>query len=151
MEIPWQVLPVILLVLLIALFVFQGFEKKTVKIINSDGKEITVNVEIANTTAKRMKGLMFKSELGEHEGMLFVFDRPGRYGFWMVNTTIALDAIFFDENKTAVDIISMDPCGLNLSCKTHYPEKDALYVLEVNKGFAGRNSIRKGDRLIIQE
>ena len=67
MEIPWQVLPVILILLIIAFFVFQSFEKKTVKIINSDGKEITVNVEIANTTAKRMKGLMFRSHLGEYD------------------------------------------------------------------------------------
>lgn len=150
MEIPWQVLPVILLLLIVAFFVFQSFEKKTVKIINSDGKEITVNVEIANTTAKRMKGLMFRSHLGEYDGMLFVFDSPAKHGFWMVNTSIALDAIFFDENKTVVDIISMEPCGL-IPCKTHYPEKEALYALEVNKGFAERNRIKKGNKLIIQE
>ncbi len=150
MEIHWLVLPVILF-LLIAIFLSQSFEKKTVKITNSNGKEITVNVEIADTTAKRMRGLMFRSSLGEYDGMLFVFDSPAKHGFWMVNTTIALDAIFFDENKTAVDIISMEPCGLNLSCKTHYPEKNALYVLEVNKGFAERHSIRKGNKMVIQE
>ncbi len=129
--------------LLIAFIYTQSFiEKKRITLVNAEGKKIDVIVEIAADPFKKARGLMFRQSLGDFEGMLFVFDKAGRHGFWMVNTTLALDAIFFDGDKKVVDIIPMHPCGsIAEQCKVYYPQKEAKYVLEVNQGFAEKNWI----------
>ncbi len=140
----------LLLVLLILLLYTQLMVgKKQIAVTNRDGERIELNVEIADDAVKRARGLMFRESLGENEGMLFVFGSPGRHGFWMVNTTIPLDAIFFDEEGFVVDIISMEPCGM-INCPVYRPEREAIYVLEVNRGFSVSNKIEKGkSRLIL--
>lgn len=131
-----------LLLFLIFLYTQIFIEKKQFIIINDEGKKIVVSVEVANDSFKHARGLMFRDKLGEHEGMLFVFEKPGKYGFWMVNTTIPLDAIFFNENKKVVEVITMEPCkSIVEQCKIYYPQNNALYVLEINKGFAAKNKI----------
>ncbi len=134
----------IIAILLIFLYTQFAVEKKRMTIINSKGEKINLLVEVASDPFKRTRGLMFRQALGENEGMLFVFDKPNRYGFWMVNTTIALDAVFFDENKRVVDIAQMHPCKtLAEQCKVYYPKKAAKYVLEANLGFAEKNGIEE--------
>jgi uncharacterized membrane protein (UPF0127 family) len=133
---------------IILLFVFlytqTVVDKKRITVTNSKNEKINVIVEIASDPLKRAAGLMFRQELGENEGMLFIFDRPGLYGFWMVNTTMPLDAVFFDENKKVVDIIRMEPCKqIAEQCRVYLPKKPAKYALEVNRGFAERNSIKE--------
>jgi uncharacterized membrane protein (UPF0127 family) len=111
----------------------------------SDGSMVSLSAEIADNPVTRAKGLMGRSSLGENEGMLFVFDSPGIYSFWMLNTSIPLDAIHIAENGTVVDIIQMEPCGLNVTKCPSYPGKaPAKYVLEVNQGFAKRHGIKTG-------
>ncbi|MEM2909303.1 MAG: DUF192 domain-containing protein [Candidatus Bilamarchaeaceae archaeon] len=117
--------------------------RKQIRITNKNGEIVTVTVEIADNPIKRAKGLMFRQSLGEYEGMLFVFTASGRYSLWMVNTTIPLDAIFFDENRRVVDIIRMKPCNLP-PCPTYSPKKNAKYILEVNAGFAEAHGITEG-------
>lgn len=137
-------LAVILLVLLFY-FVSAKGEKRRITLINSEGKRIDINVEIADNMTTRMKGLMNRSSLGEYEGMLFVFDKPSVYAFWMLNTTIPLDAIHIAQNGTIVDIIEMEPCGFNVTnCRIYTPKAAALYVLEANKGFSIKNKLEIG-------
>src|SRR5664279_2881599 len=64
----------------------------------------TINIEIADTEAERTLGLGNRSTLPENNGMLFVFDKPGNYGFWMKDTNFPLDFIWIDENKNIIDI-----------------------------------------------
>ncbi len=114
-------------------------------ITNPDASFVYVDAEIADNMVTRAKGLMGRKSLGENQGMLFVFDSTGLYPFWMLNTSISLDAIFIAENGTVVDIIQMEPCGLNpTSCPRYIPKADSRYVLEVNKGFAERHGIAIG-------
>jgi len=142
---------VILLILLILYFVTARGPAKKITITNPDGSEVSVSVEIANSTATRMKGLMGRKSLGGDEGMLFVFDRPSIYSFWMVNTTIPLDGVFIAENGTVVDIIEMAPCGWNITDCPHYiPKAPAKYVLEVNRGFCAEHGIQTGKSRVIQ-
>ena len=134
-----------LAVLLILYFITARGPVKRISITNGDGTVVPVSVEIANNTATRMKGLMGRKSLGEGDGMLFVFDSPGKHSFWMMNTTIPLDALFIAGNGSVVDIIQMQPCGWNVTnCPTYAPKAEAKYVLEVNQGFAGRNGIETG-------
>jgi hypothetical protein len=122
---------------------FSGTKKDQMTIIGSDGSKTTVEFEIADTQLKKMRGLMFRKSLPAESGMLFIFDKPGKYSFWMANTTIPLDAIYFSPNGTVVDVISMDPCGM-LNCPKYTPKASAQYILEVNQGFAKENNILVG-------
>ncbi|MEM4165966.1 MAG: DUF192 domain-containing protein [Candidatus Bilamarchaeaceae archaeon] len=143
----------VFLIVLVAAFLYTQFfvEKRRITIINDDGERIEVNVEIAADPIKHSRGLMFRKHLEEDGGMLFIFEKPGRYGFWMVNTTIPLDAIFFDDRRDVVDIITMEPCAsLVEQCKIYTPISDARYVLEVNKGFAAKNKIGKKSKFIFE-
>lgn len=137
----------VIVLLFVFYFITAKGEKKKLVLINSEGSEISIDAEIADNMTTRAKGLMGKKSLGEYEGMLFVFDRPGIYSFWMLNTTIALDAIFIDGNGNVVEVIEMDPCGLNvLNCSrnSYKPKEQATYVLEVNQGFSEKHSIIPG-------
>ena len=71
-------------------------EKNKLSIISS-GFNTIFDVEIANTPAKRAKGLMYREFLGTKSGMLFMYDKPGQLNFWMKNTPLSLDIIFFDK------------------------------------------------------
>lgn len=120
-------------------------EKRRITLINSEGTKIQVTAEIANESAMMAKGLMGRKSLGEYEGMLFIFLRSGSYPFWMLNTTIPLEAIHIAENGTVVDIVEMEPCGLNITkCRLYSPKAPAKYVLEANMGFSRKNRISPG-------
>ncbi|MEW6722200.1 MAG: DUF192 domain-containing protein [Candidatus Micrarchaeota archaeon] len=124
-------------------FIFAKGERKKATLTDQDGKKIVLDVEIADNPVTRAKGLMGRTMLGDKEGMLFVFSKPDRYGFWMFNTTIPLDAIHISENGSVVDVIGMAPCK-SASCPIYKSEKTAKYVLEVNKGFAKKYGIAAG-------
>jgi uncharacterized membrane protein (UPF0127 family) len=81
-------------------------------------QEYCFSIEIADTFASRQQGLMNRSSLQQDAGMLFVFDTPGSYGFWMKNTLIPLDIIWMDENFVVVDTATMTPCTAD-PCPTY--------------------------------
>ncbi len=140
-----QLIAIILFFSIILVFAYLQLagKKDQVELVNEDGSKVTVDVEVADTMLKKARGLMFRGSLDENSGMLFTFDRPGVYSFWMVNTTIPLDAIFIAPDGSIVDIISMEPCGL-INCPLYTPKAPAQYVLEVNKGFSQKHGIKAG-------
>ncbi len=146
------ILFILLLILIIYFVTFKG-DKKSVTLINSKGESIRVQVEIADNATAHAKGLMGRKSLGENEGMLFVFNKSSYLSFWMFNTTIPLDAIFISSNGTVVDVDEMEPCGLNIfNCTSYESLRPAKYVLEVNKGFSKKNSIKRDNsRLILPQ
>jgi uncharacterized membrane protein (UPF0127 family) len=91
------------------------------------------SVEVADTPEERSVGLMYRTELCESCGMLFIFEHEDKYGFWMKNTLIPLDMVFIDSEFTVVDILRAEPC-MEDPCPGYKPMGKALYVLEVNKG-----------------
>ncbi|HXH08059.1 MAG TPA: DUF192 domain-containing protein [Vicinamibacterales bacterium] len=117
-----------------------------------------VRVEIADTEAKRARGLMFRERLAEQEGMIFLFEKPGFYPFWMQNCLIPLDIIWLDAGGRIVSIAeSLPPCRLpgcdppcgSYECPTYAPAAgtEAIYVVEVAAGFVKRHKVKTGDRL----
>src|SRR4030042_1763869 len=99
-------------------------------------QEKCFSVEIAETSAQRSRGLMSREHLGKYEGMLFVFEEEGRYGFWMKDTPIPLDIIWINEDKEIVFIANDAlPCTQD-SCPAINPDVLAPYVLEINAGMA---------------
>lgn len=92
-------------------------------------------IEIADTVEKRQQWLMYRKELPENRGMLFVFDRLDIHNFWMKNTLIPLDMIWLDSDFTIVDIQTAEPC-VQEPCRDYIPKELAKYVLEINWGIA---------------
>ena len=74
-------------------------------------KDVCVQAEVADTDASRQQGLMFRENLPEGQGMLFVFGTEGRYGFWMKNMKFPIDIIWIDQEKKIVDMkLDLSPC-----------------------------------------
>lgn len=104
-------------------------------------------VALAQTPKDRQRGLMFQAHLPRDEGMLFI-QAPGPASFWMKNTLIPLDLLFFDADGTLLEIIpGAQPCR-QPDCPIYPSRSTAVrYILEINAGEAERRRIRPGDRL----
>jgi uncharacterized membrane protein (UPF0127 family) len=108
------------------------------------GEAVHVTVELANTEEKRQFGLMYRTDLPEMQGMLFLFPREGPLAFWMKNTPRSLDIIYINAAHT---IVSIARNTTPFSEKNLPSEKPAQFVLEVNGGFCQRHGITEGDRI----
>lgn len=110
--------------------------------------ETTLKVEIADTASKRSKGLGGRVSMPENEGMLFVFDREGKYPFWMKGLNFPLDFVFIAGDKV-VDILenAPPPSGgqQDSSLPIYASKEDADKVLEVNAGVVQKLNIKIGD------
>ncbi|HRD65954.1 MAG TPA: DUF192 domain-containing protein [Candidatus Competibacter sp.] len=107
-------------------------------------------VEMARTAQERGRGLMFRTELPKDRGMLFV-QPPGPAVFWMKNTYIPLDLLYFDADGRLLQIEADVPPCTTPSCPI-YPSETATvrYVLEINAGEAARRGIQVRDRLRLE-
>ncbi|HEX5961210.1 MAG TPA: DUF192 domain-containing protein [Rhodanobacteraceae bacterium] len=102
-------------------------------------------VEIATTPAQQERGLMFRTAMPADHGMLFVFSDDEPRTFWMKNTLIPLDMLFFDGAHRLVAVQQdAQPCEAD-PCKLYPSGAPARYVLELNAGTAARLGLRKGD------
>lgn len=134
---------IIALAVALILFVYFFFQSKALtKKVTVDNTEM--EVEVADTLPKMIKGLMFRKSLAEGSGMLFLFDTDGYHGIWMMNMSFPIDIIWIDSEHDIVDIVkNAQPCGI--SCPIYKPKEKARYVLEVNVGFTDKYSIKIGD------
>jgi uncharacterized membrane protein (UPF0127 family) len=107
----------------------------------------TFRVEIAHTPAQRAQGLMYRTQLLADHGMLFLFPQPRRMAFWMKNTRIPLDILFFDANQHLVRAHYRVPPCVDPPC-AHYPSGAiSAWVLELNGGIAEALNLAPGARL----
>ena len=107
-------------------------------------------VEIAANDAQRARGLMFRDELAKGTGMLFIHDREEPQAYWMKNTRIPLDILYFDS---ALKLVSQQrnvpPCSAGNACPSYPSQRPALYVLELNAGEAERMKLENGAELTL--
>lgn len=107
-------------------------------------------VEIADDPAARERGLMFRDEMAPDHGMIFVHDAEQPLAYWMKNTKIALDILYFDRKRKLVSAQErVPPCSAGDDCPPYASEGDALYVLEINAGIAESLGVARGDELLI--
>lgn len=102
-------------------------------------------VEVADDDAERARGLMFRDSMPDDRGMLFVHDVEEPQAYWMKNTRIALDILYFD---TGLKLVSQQrdvpPCTLGNQCPAYPSDAPARYVLELNAGEAQRLQLKDG-------
>ena len=109
-----------------------------------------IDVEIADNDASRDQGLMFRTALAPGHGMLFIFDDSEVQTFWMKNTLIPLDMLFFDADRKLVSIQHrVPPCHAD-PCPVYPSTGPAMYVLELAAGTSRRIGVRGGSVLDIQ-
>lgn len=104
-------------------------------------------VELAQTLEERQRGLMFRTELAADRGMLFVQPQAGPAAFWMKNTYLPLDLLFFDADGRLLEIQADIPPCTTPSCPSYRSTHPVKYVLELNAGSAARRGLSVGNRL----
>ncbi|MEN9888295.1 MAG: hypothetical protein RL559_332 [Pseudomonadota bacterium] len=102
-----------------------------------------LDVQLAQTPQERQVGLMFRRDMPQHEGMLFVFEQPATQCFWMRNTLIPLTAAFVADDGTIVNLADMKP----QTDDSHCSQKPVRFVLEMNQGWFAKRNIQAGYKL----
>jgi uncharacterized membrane protein (UPF0127 family) len=113
-----------------------------VTITTADGRQVGFQVEVADTPGKREMGLMYRTELADDRGMIFLFPRESQQSFWMKNTPRSLDMIFIGRDRKIVGIVeeatpfSLDPRSV---------DGMSQFVFEINGGLSMRHGFKPGD------
>ena len=121
----------------------QGIDRGMVTLPNG----ATYTVEIPRTEETRQRGLMYRDNLPNRTGMLFVFETTGRYAFWMKNCRIALDLVWIDEAKRVVAILPKTPPCKADPCPIYQFDVPTRYVLEMPSGAAKQEGLVIGSTL----
>ena len=119
-------------------------------ILSADGRSTGFRVEIADDPQERAQGLMHRRDLPRGQGMLFVYERPQPANFWMKDTLIPLDMLFFDA-RGILRHVHAGARPLDLTpvpgAAPGDPQPDRLLVLEIAGGEAARLGLTPGARL----
>lgn len=102
-----------------------------------------IDTQVAQTPEQRSIGLMFRTDMHAHEGMLFVFEQPATQCFWMKNTLIPLTAAFVADDGTIVNLADMKPQTTDSHCSA----KPVRFVLEMNQGWFAKRGLKAGSKL----
>ena len=102
-----------------------------------------IDAQVAATPQQRSTGLMFRTQMPQHEGMLFVFEQPAVQCFWMKNTLIPLTAAFVADDGAIVNLADMKP----LDESSHCSAEPVRYVLEMNQGWFEQRHLKAGAKL----
>jgi len=108
------------------------------------GKE-EVWVEVRDTDEERQQGLSGREGLKGDEGMLFVFEKAGRHGFWMKEMRFDLDFVFIKNNQVVELVAEVKAPGSDEMPRSIRPTQEAEMVLEVNSGWIDGNGIKLDD------
>ncbi len=106
-------------------------------------KQHSLQAELAATPQSREHGLMQRQQLCANCGMLFVFPRAERHTFWMKNTALPFSIAFIASDGSIINIAEMQADTTDY----HQAQGDALYALEMNRGWFTGNAIKAGDKV----
>ncbi|ALN89905.1 hypothetical protein LG3211_0923 [Lysobacter gummosus] len=105
-------------------------------------------VEVAKTDESRQRGLMFRDEMAADHGMVFVHEAETPQAYWMKNTHIPLDILYFDSKRRLVtQQRDVPPCSAGDRCPPYPSDAPAKYVLELNAGQAAKLKLESGDEM----
>ena len=115
------------------------------QVVLASGKRL--QVEIADTPARRQIGYMFRDAVGPEDGILFVFPEDSFHSFWMKNVSFELDLLWLAPEGQVVDQSLRTPPCVEDPCENYRPLARARYVLELAGGRAKKLGIEQGHRL----
>ena len=105
-------------------------------------------IEIADDDAERARGLMYRDAMEADRGMLFIHEAEEPQAYWMKNTKIPLDILYFDNDRKLVSQQrDVPPCSLGDACPSYPSNAPARYVLELNAGHAEKLKLQDGAEL----
>jgi uncharacterized protein len=103
----------------------------------------SIKAELAKSPAERAQGLMFRTKMDMHEGMLFVFESPTEQCFWMKNTLLPLSIAFIADDGRIVNIADMAPQTETSHCSA----QPVRYALEMNQGWFAKRGMKAGQQI----
>jgi len=123
------------------------FERDTLSIVARRGDVFEFNVELAETSEQKSRGLMFRREMADNEGMLFLHRRDRVLTMWMANTFLPLDMLFIERDGT---IARIEENTIPQSRDVISSRKRVRAVLELNAGTARNLGISAGDKVVYE-
>jgi len=123
----------------------ESFDRQII-VIESQGRSIAIDAEMARTQAQQQQGLMHRRQLPDGQGMLFIYETDQMMSFWMMNTLIPLSIAFIAQDGRILEIYDMEPESLELVRSS----RSARYALEVPQGWFERAGITIGDYLLTE-
>ena len=120
----------------------QGQPQKLPTVQLSAGMHL-IRAEVAQTPQEQATGLMWRTEMGANDGMLFIFPKAGVQCFWMKNTLLPLSIAFLNEQGEIVNIDEMKP----RSEASHCSAQPVRHVLEMNSGWFQKRGLKSGSKL----
>ena len=108
-------------------------------------EKVNLCVELAISQREKSKGLMYRKDLSNSDGMLFIWKNEGKRCMWMKNTYISLDLGFFREDMTLIEVKELSPRSLNSVCSS----EPAKYALELSKGWFSSHKVKDNSKLIL--
>ena len=102
-----------------------------------------IRAAVAQTPELRQSGLMFRREMAQDVGMLFVFEQASAQCFWMKDTLLPLSIAFLADDGSVVNIADMKPQALDSHCSA----QPVRYVLEMNQGWFAKRGIKPGSKI----
>lgn len=146
---------IVLTIFGVVFFLYQNYSPVMINYLYGEQKitvflrDVPLIVTPVDTPQERQKGLSGVSTLADNEGMLFIFESEGRYGFWMKDTLLSLDIIWANNNMEIVHIEkNVRPESYPA---TYYPPVPARFVIETNAFFVSTFNINVGDKVTIPE
>lgn len=125
-----------------------GAHAATAPSVTLHGKQFST--EFATDDASRELGLMNRTSLAADHSMLFIFVNDEPRAFWMKNTLIPLDILYFDKERKLISMqLNAQPCKAD-PCAIYPSDGSARYVLELQAGTAGRLGLKLGESLTIE-
>lgn len=103
-----------------------------------------IDAQVALTPEQRQIGLMFRKDMPQQEGMIFVFEQAAQQCFWMKNTLLPLTAAFVADDGTIVNLADMKPQTTDSHCSA----EPVRHVLEMNQGWFAKKGIKAGSKLV---
>lgn len=116
----------------------------TLQFLREDQEVVQIAIEIAETDSATQRGLMQRTSLPERGGMLFIMPQTRVQGFYMANTPLSLDIMFFSADSTLLNIHKYTQ---PFSTKSLLSDGPARFVVETEAGFADRYGLAAGDRI----
>ena len=133
-----------LILIVVSVWYLAFFVPQNANIVNLKIKDQSYKIEMAVSSAQKIKGLSKRESLCKNCGMLFTFGFETQLPFWMKDTLIPLDMIWLDKNGTVVDIQTALETN---SSKIYQNQTPAQYVLELNANDSNKIGLKIGDTI----